>query len=212
MSGFLGIGGNSAKTDRSNQLQATTDLTNVFGYGLGTGQNQESTGASTLSNAGDAFKSFLSSTAPGRTQTIASAAPAINAATAGADALKRQESTSGTGRTGGTAELNKEQGATTDATVDNIISNQLGLGQKLTQEKQIAGAQGLAGVGAAEESNAANLLGLGTNAETSILDNSTKSRELSQKINTQTAQGWGAGLGQLLSLGMGFFTGGGDEG
>jgi len=204
MGGFLGIGGSSAKTDRADQLQATSDLTNVFSYGLGTGQQQQTTGASTLNSAGNAFTSLLSSTLPGRTQLQQLAAPATNAAVAGADAQKRQEATTGTGRSGGTAELNRNQGAATDASVDNIIAGELGLQQKLQTEKQLAGAQGLAGVGVAQEADAASLLGLGTGAETNVLNSSIASRPISQAINTQTAEGWGTAIGDYLSGGFGF--------
>lgn len=198
----LGIGGSSAKTDRADQLQATQNAGNVFSYGFGLGQNQQTTGQSTLGQAGNAFSSLLSATVPGRTQIQQNAAPAINAAQSQADATRRAEAASGTGRTGGTAELNREAGATTNANIDSIISQQLGIQQNLQTQKQIAGAEGLAKVGQAQEVNALNLLGLGSSANTDVLQNATDSRAESFKENQQTAQGYGQAAGELLMLAL----------
>ena len=123
----------------------------MFSYGFGLGQNQQTAGQNTLGQAGNAFSSLLSATVPGRTQIQQNAAPAINAAQSQADATRRAEAASGTGRTGGTAELNREAGATTNANIDSIISQQLGIQQNLQTQKQIAGAEGLAKVGEAQE-------------------------------------------------------------
>jgi hypothetical protein len=202
--GFLGIGGSSAKTDRGNQLAATQGEWNIFGYGLPQGESAQAQSTATLGQAGNAFQSLLSATVPGRTQIQQNAAPAINAAQSQADATRRAEATSGTGRTGGTAELNREAGATTNANIDSIISQQLGIQQNLQTQKQIAGAEGLAKVGGLQEASAANLLGLGSSADTNILQNATESRGQSQAINTQTAQGYGTAAGTLLTLALGF--------
>ena len=87
-----------------------------------------------------------------------------------------QEAASGTGRTGGTAELNREAGATTNANIDSIISQQLGIQQNLQTQKQIAGAEGLAKVGGLRKLVLDNLLGLGSSANTDVLQNATESR------------------------------------
>lgn len=173
MGGFLGIG--QSGTEKS----ATSNVNNIFNTGLNESGASETAGSNTLGSAADAFKSLLASSTPGRTQTRVNAAPAINAATSSADAARRQEAATGTGRTGGTAELNREQGATNDANVDNIISQQLGIGQQLQAQKQEAGAQGLEGVGSSELSNAAQLLGISGGASSEEL------QAASQKENTQ---------------------------
>jgi hypothetical protein len=182
MGGFSGFG--QSGTEKS----ATSNLNNLFNTGLGIGTSSETTGNNTLSTAlntlggaGDAFKGLLNATVPGRTQTIQNAAPAINSTLASADAKRRQEAASGTGRTGGTAEANRNAGAATDSNIDNVISQQLGVEQQQQTQKQIAGAQGIANVGSAEGSiggtelqNAMAALGIGGAGQDAILSSSTQ--------------------------------------
>ena len=189
MGGFLGIGGSSAKTDRGNQLAATQGLWNVFNYGLPTGESGQATGQADLGQASSAFSKLLTA---GRTDTAASSAPAVNAAINQGDAAKRQEATSGTGRTGGTAEFNREAGAKTSGTIDQIIGNNIQSGRE-------AGAKGLQGIGGTELANAMGLLGLGSGADTSILSNATASRPVSNAFNTEAAQGYGSAIAQILT-------------
>ncbi|HKS75091.1 MAG TPA: hypothetical protein VJQ82_17925, partial [Terriglobales bacterium] len=108
----------------------------------------------------------------GRADTAQRSAPAVNAALAQSDAARRREATAGTGRTGGTAEINREAGANTNATIDQIINNNLVGGQE-------AGAKGLAQVGTEEMGNAAQLLGIGGD---------TQSRALASAIAKESGQ------------------------
>jgi hypothetical protein len=189
MGGFLGIGGSSAKTDRGNQLAATQGEWNLFSYGLPTGQQQQKTGQGNLGQASDYFSKQRTA---GRTDTAASAAPAINAQLAQSDAQKRQQSTTGTGRTGGTAELNREQGATDQSNIDNIINSTL-------QTNKKEGAAGLVQTGGLDLSNAIANLGISSSSIGDILGNATSSRGQSFDI----AQQEGSAIGGLILAGLG---------
>lgn len=131
MGGFLGIGGSSAKTDRSMELGGFTNLNNVFNYAMPTAQASLSRGSSDLSTAGDYFKNLLSGNRPATQQAVA---PEANAVRASADAQKRQLATSGTARGGGTAGTNQQVNDNTNATVDNaIFAARPGAAKGLTQ-------------------------------------------------------------------------------
>ena len=167
MGGFGGFGSTGGETS------STANLNNIFSYGIPTAQQSQATGTSNLGTASNFFNNLLTA---GRTQTTASSAPAINAALAGSDASKRQQATSGTGRTGGTAELNREQGAATEGNIDSIISQNLLGGQQ-------AGAQGLTNIGQTQLSQVAPLLGLGASTQNDILSaNVTKGGQQSNTI------------------------------
>lgn len=181
----------SGATQASNAAEGS--LNNLFNTGLGIGTSSENTGnttlgtaTNTLGSAADAFKGLLTATVPGRTQTIQNAAPAINSTLATADAKRRQEASGGTGRTGGTAEANRNAGAATDSNIDNVISQQLGIEQQQQTQKQIAGATGIANVGSAEGAigstelqNAIASLGLGESAESANLSAATNQKDAS---------------------------------
>ncbi len=207
MGGFLGIGGSSAKTDRGNQLAATSGEWNLFNSGLASGQAGQAKGQSdidtalgTLGAPTDYWKSIL---APGRTVATQNAAPATNAVIDQADAARRQEAQLGTSRTGGTAAVNRESGATTDKSVDDII-NQSMMGGREAAAKGLTGVAGQqAGIGSSEMYNALSQLGLSHAAITDILNNSTASRPVSQKIHDEAASGYGQALGQVLASFMG---------
>lgn len=149
MGGTLGFG------QSDTEKQSRGNLNNIFNYALPAATSSGSSGSADLGTASDYFTKLLRS---GRTDTALAAAPATNAVLDSGDALRRQESTSGTGRTGGTAELNHEAGAKTTATIDDIINaNMMGGKEKA--------ATGLVGVGSEEDANAARLLGIGSGAE-----------------------------------------------
>lgn len=198
--------GGSTKTDRGNQLAATQGLWNVYNYALPQGQQGQTQGqglmntanadlAQAMSSLGGPEASFNRMLTAGRTDTAAAAAPAINAELSGADAARRQEAAMGTGRTGGTAEFNREAGARTSGQVAGTVNQTQqqrqaagaqGLLQVAGQKSQIGGVQG--GLGAAELNNALNLLGLGSNADTSILNNATTSKQQSAQGQQQQGQ------------------------
>lgn len=188
MSGILGIGGSSEKTDRGNQLAATQGDWSIFNYGLPTAQQQNKSGASALGTAQDYFSKLLTA---GRTDTAQSAAPAINAEIAGSDAERRKEASSGTGRTGGTAELNREQGAKTQSNIDSIINSTLQTGKEV-------GAKGLESIGSTDLSSAVANLGISSTAVNDILSNATDSRSTSHQFGEDA----GSAIGQLILAGL----------
>lgn len=188
-----GVGGNAERTDRATQLSAQQGLWNVFNTGLSGGSRQQGAGESNLNTAADFFRGLLK---PGRTDAAARTAPAVNAQLAQSDALKRQEADMGTGRTGGTAERNRQQEATSEATIDNIINQNL-------MGSEAEAAKGLQGVGGAQLADASSLLGIGEGADKSIMENALKSREVSNTIHNQAAGGWGKLFGTAINL-LGF--------
>lgn len=188
MGGILGIGGSSEKTDRGNQLAATQGDWSIFNYGLPTAQQQNKSGTSALGTAQDYFSKLLTA---GRTDTAQSAAPAINAEIAGSDAERRKEASSGTGRTGGTAELNREQGAKTQSNIDSIINSTLQTGKEV-------GAKGLESIGSTDLSSAVANLGISSTAVNDILSNATGSRSTSHQFGEDA----GSAIGQLILAGL----------
>jgi len=142
--GLLGIGGSAATTDRANELSGLQSQWNTFGQGMNlssqtntTGQQNQAAGTGNLDNAAQYLQNLMTA---GRTSTAATSAPAINAATAGADAARTQGAQFGSGRSGGTAAGNQEAATKTQSNVDNIINENLVGGRQ-------AGAQGLASIG-----------------------------------------------------------------
>lgn len=166
MGGFLGIG------QSGGEKSATSNLSNIFNYALPTAENNQNAGQNTLNSAlstlGPAQSYYQNLLTAGRTQTAQSSAPAINSALSSADAQRRQEATSGTGRTGGTAELNREAGAGTSSTIDNIINQTLQTGRQAGAQglQGVAGAQ--AGIGGTSLSNAIANLGIASGGEQSL--------------------------------------------
>ncbi len=204
MGGFAGIGGSSAKTDRNTQLSAQQGLWSVFNWALPTGQQQQSAGTGTLANAsssaGTASQYFQNLLSPGRTQATLNAAPAVNASLDASDAARKQAGAFGTGRGGGTAAANANAGAGTRSTIDNIINSNITGGQQAGAQGELGVAGAQTAIGGAQLSNAQSLLGLGTSADTNILNNATTSRVNSQAINQETAAQWESIIGAALGI------------
>lgn len=152
LQGFFGFG------QSGGEQASTAGINSIFNYALPEAKKNAATGNANLGTAAGYFDSLLHA---GRTETAQNAAPAINTTLAQSDAMRRREATAGTGRTGGTAELNREAGATTNATIDNIIANQLGV-----QRQQ--GGEGLAQIGRDQTSEAAQLLGLANSGQENL--------------------------------------------
>jgi len=186
--GFLGIGGSSSKTDRTNQLNATTGAFDVFNQGLGNSGAAQTAGNSDLSAATNYWRSLLS---PGRTQAVQNAAPATNAVIAQSDAQRNQSGEFGTGRTGGTAAANQQADTAKNTSIDNIINENL-IGGKTTA------AQGLQSAGSTELSNAVANLGISGNAASNIMSNAETSYEYNQKMNAEQGAAAGQAASQLL--------------
>jgi hypothetical protein len=172
MSGFLGIGGSSAKTDRGWQLQSASGLSNLFNWALPQAKTATAGGLSDLSSAGGFWKQLMSGN---RSAVNAAVAPQANTAQTMDDASRRQAGASGTARGGGVAGANQTQKDATLARIQNML-----FGARTTGAEQLAkvGTAG-AGIGSnimADAGNAAaNLGSLGTSARGQQLaqDNAT---------------------------------------
>ncbi len=206
MSGIFG--GSAAGTDRGNSLADRQGLWNIFNFGMPAGQAGEAKGQGTLDTsldtlggAKDYWNKLLTA---GRSDTAARSAPAINAALDQGDAARRQAGQMGTGRTGGTAAINREAGTATNEGIDSIINQNLITGRE-------AGASGLAkasaleaGVGGTELSTALANLGLSSQAIDSLLGSDVKSQIYNRAMDDQTNAGIGGFFGKLLMKGLGF--------
>jgi hypothetical protein len=179
MSGFLGIGGSSASTDRKMQLQSSGGLSNLFNWALPQGQQAVGAGMSDLSSAGGFFKSLVSGNRTALNQTIA---PQVNAANATSDAQKRQLSASGTARGGGTAPANQ----TRDTDIIGKIQNALFSAR--------SGAAGeLAKVGGAEANVGTSLASTAGTAISNLGELGTEAR----KLDVPTAEAQGSAMASI---------------
>jgi hypothetical protein len=158
--GFLGIGNSSAKTDRSQTLQGYGDLSNVFNFGISSAKQG-------IGAAQNYFGKLLSGN---RTVAEQAIAPETNQMNAASDAQKRQLSTSGTARGGGTAPANQTRQTDVMGQIDNLLF----------------GAQQGAAKGEAQTGEAG--LQAGGQAGQNLTADSIKSRMDSYKINQDTQQ------------------------
>jgi hypothetical protein len=111
VSGFMGLGGSAAKTDRKYEVSGLGGLQNIFNFGT-------SVAKSTLGGAADYWTKLLSGNRPAMSQAVA---PETNAAMSTADAQKRQLATSGTARGGGTAATSQTMNDKVRAMIDNLL-------------------------------------------------------------------------------------------
>jgi len=184
MSGFMG--GQSGL-----EKQTTSNLGNVFNWSLPQAQAGQAAGKETLGQAKDYWTRLLQ---PGRAQATALAAPVTNTALDQADAARAQAGAMGTGRTGGTAALQREAGASTTKSIDDLITQSMTGGRA-------AGAAGLQSAAGMEMQNANQLAGLGLGAEQDVA-------QLAQAESArQAAVGRSIG-GMLGNLAFGFLGGG----
>ncbi len=184
----MGIGNTGEKTDRGAQLGARQSLWNISNYGLPTGENMQSSATGTLGGAENYWRNLLTA---GRTQTAQNAAPAIQATEASGDAARQAAGAFGTNRVGGTNAMNREAGAGTSRSIDDLIS------QTMTGGRAMA-AQGLQTDAQIKFADAANLLGLGTRSIEDIIQNATNSRLISNQISRQSINDVGTTVGALL--------------
>ena len=115
---FGNIGGSSAKRDRSEQLDAYTDLRNVFNFSMPQAKAETAAGASDTGAASSYWKKLLSGDRPTAMQAIA---PEASAATSANDAAKRQLSASGTARGGGATAVNQQRDQDVMGKVDQLL-------------------------------------------------------------------------------------------
>lgn len=114
MSGFFGAGG----TNSRQQNQSIGNLNNLFNFGLGGAKSALNTGNSALGAATSYFSKILSGNRPAMQQAVA---PETNAVLSQNDAARRQQSTMGTARGGGTAGANQQQKTNMMAQIDNLL-------------------------------------------------------------------------------------------
>lgn len=114
MGGFLGIGGKNSKQ----QNQSVNNLENTFNYGFDAAKGATAAGNESLGTAGSYFKNILSGSRPAMSQAVA---PETNAVASQADATKRQASTMGTARGGGTAGAQQTAKDAAMAKIDNLL-------------------------------------------------------------------------------------------
>jgi hypothetical protein len=196
--GFLGIGGSSAKTDRSQQLAQQGNLSSIFNWALPTGEAAAGQGlgaeTSALSSLGNVQSYWNNIMGGGRAQVAQASAPAINAELAQSSAARASQSTFGTGRTGGGTAANVGAGTGSKGAIDTILNQtkQAAPGQAAQTATQTAS------VGSNILQSAAQLLGLSEDATKAIMQNATESRKTSYDINRQTQGDWLNAIGQLL--------------
>jgi hypothetical protein len=181
------FGGNSAKTDRKQQLDARDNVRNVFNYALPAAQTGQATGTGTTADAGKIFRDsgefFQNLLKSNRSDTAQQAAPAINANLDAADAIKRREAITGTGRTGGTAELDRMAASDTSGKNADIVNQTLNTNKAIGSSGELQAGQGLASVGSEQLRNSLQMLGLSESAISTLLGDTTKSRVDSQNLH-----------------------------
>lgn len=170
--GFMGLGGSSAKTDRSTYLQGQGALNNVFNYALPTGE-------SATSEAANYNSKILSGDRAAVTQ---AEAPEINAVTGQADQAKKQQAAMGTSRSGGVNAGNQQRQTQVQGAVTDLIDK---------ARPQAAASQASIG---------ANTLGLGTNAATSSTDEAEKSYGGQYGTAANAARNGSAAASAILKL------------
>jgi len=170
--GLFGIGGSSSKTDRSTTLKGYGALENVFNYAIPSGEAATDTSSAY-------FSKLLSGDRATAMQAIA---PEANAAVAGSDAQKRQQSAMGTARGGGTAGGNQTRQQDVMAQIDNML-----FGAR-------SGAAGKLGAMGGQ------LLSTGGGAASDLLSSSIQSQQASDK----KSEGLGSALGGLVGAALGF--------
>lgn len=179
MGGFMGIGASGAeKQDRRDQLAARSEGTNVFNYAFPQAQQQQRAGSDLVGDSGAYFSRLLRA---GRSDVATSAAPALNANLSAADAAKRRESLTGTGRTGGATEADRMLSGETAANNANIIN------QTMQQQKQ-QGGEGTLQAGSQTLSNAMQMLGLSEDQIKALMKETGESRVDSRKISNESAK------------------------
>ena len=187
MSGLLGLfGGNSAKRDRSEQLDAYTDLRNVFNFSMPQAQAQTAAGASDTGAASGYWKKLLSGDRPTAMQAIA---PEAAAATSANDASKRQLATSGTARGGGVAGVNQQRDQDVMGKVDQLLFGARG-----------GAASGEAALGTTESKTGLEAAEIGSQAMQASGKLASANRSQSQQIHNDAFSSAVSGVGDILSM------------
>lgn len=198
MSGLIGsigslFGGSAAKTDRKNELQGIGNLNNVFNFGMKGAAGEMGAGSALQGQAGDYYSKLLSGN---RTAALSAIAPVANTAATQSDAAKRQIATSGTARGGGVNATGQQLDTQRRSAVDDALNR-----------AKAAAAGGAAQLGSTQVSQAANLLGIGSNAAANEADISSQSRALSQKLHDEKVNAAADLAGGIVDSIFGIATG-----
>jgi len=197
------FGGNSAKTDRKQQLDARDQVRNVFSYALPVAKTGQTTGADTTADAGNIFREsgdfFKQMLRAGRSEVAQQSAPAINANLEANDAIRRREAVTGTGRTGGTAELDRMASAEVSGKNADIVNQTLQTNKAVGGQGVLASSQGLADVGNAQLRNSLALLGLSAEQIDTLLDDTRRSRTDSQDLHNQSFDRVASDVGNAIA-------------
>src|SRR6266481_3732012 len=112
--------GGPSKQEQGQQQQSWTNLNSLFSTASDAAKSFGASGKGTLDQVTQYFKNLLGGN---RTATAEAVAPAANAARAGADAQKKEQSTTGTARTGGTAAGNQQSEDKVRSEIDSLIGS-----------------------------------------------------------------------------------------
>jgi hypothetical protein len=171
------FGGSAAKTDRKQQLAGFGDLSNLFNFGMNSGQAETGQSQDLLGQAGGYYSKLLSGD---RNATMSAVAPTVTAANAQSDASKRGIAASGTARGGGSNAATLTMDDSTRSTIDNAVNG-----------AKAGAAQGATATGGTMASQAGNLLGMGESAATNLTGLAGNSRFESNQLHQQAAQSTG---------------------
>lgn len=177
------MGGGAPKSETAQQQQSWSNLNGLFKTASDTASSFGAKGSNTLDDVTKYFKTLLSGD---RQATADAVSPAANAARAGADASKKQESEMGTGRTGGTVAANQQREDATRSQIDT-----------LTVGVKPAAAQALSALGAEDVNAMMTALGLGTTATGTV--GSQVSADITSRRQA-AAQMWGSLIGGGASI------------
>lgn len=160
-----------------------------------TGKAEKAKGFGTL----DDVTSYLNTLFRGNRQATAEAvAPAANAATAAADATKKEQATMGTGRTGGGVAQNQQIADKTRAEIDTLISR--------VKPEAAAGLTGIgefeAGLGMQDISNMLSALGIGVSASGTSGGQATQAQAEAQKAQAAMWSAIISGAADVASAGV----------
>ena len=206
------LGGSSAKRDRSDYLNAATNLRNVYNWALPAGQSAFATGQQGVSagqgNLGTAASYLKSLESGGPASTNAALAPERAQVMSANDAAKRQLAASGTARGGGVAGINQQRDAVAQAAIDQgLFQVRPAAAGELAK---VGAEQGQLGLG--ETALGTETAGLGAETATAAGGLAEDSRRTSQQIHQNAVADITKGfIGLLGNFKLPNFGGGGSN-
>jgi hypothetical protein len=200
---FGHLGGSSAKTDRSNQLTAFSDLKNTFNWALPFAQQQGRAGQTTtqagLQNLGQAGSYFGKLASGDRPTALQAIAPETNAALAQSDAQKQQLGQMGTARGGGAVGVNQQRDTDLMGKIDNMLFGAQGAGAQA-----LAGVgQAQAGVGLGQSGQGIQAGGLAEGAASDLGKQALYSRQVSDEMHRKAVGDFANAFGSVMGLPFG---------